>query len=231
MEMRIACDCGQKYAFDVEPVDGRMPAAVNCPVCGANGTHAANEILSQILPDQPPPIPVAVAAEPAASEAAPPPLIAPAAPAGGLRINRAAPAPVAAAAGEAPLSDAPMPITAMRSPAMMSAAAKPKLEKNFNLWLGIFGAVLGAALGTGLVYGFYHWADFQFPLMGTGIGVLTGLGARLLARGTDMTLGGIAGAIAFLATGGTLYLMFGDIAAAFIISMIVSVSLAFKIAG
>ena len=67
--------------------------------------------------------------------------------------------------------------------------------------------------------------------MGTAIGALTGLGARILARGTDMTLGAIAGSIAFLATGGTLYFMFGDIAAAFILSMIVSVILAFKIAG
>ena len=115
--------------------------------------------------------------------------------------------------------------------ASASPAPKPKAEKEYSLGLGIAGAILGAALGAGLMYGFFIWADFRFPLMGTGIGALTGLGARILARGTDMTLGGIAGAIAFLATGGTLYLMFGDIAAAFIISMIVSVSLAFKIAG
>ena len=81
------------------------------------------------------------------------------------------------------------------------------------------------------MYGFYYWADFRFPLMGTGIGILTGLGARILAKGTDTTLGGIAGAIAFMATAGTLYLIVGDIAALFIVSMIVSVSLAFKIAG
>jgi hypothetical protein len=231
MEMKIVCDCGQKYAFDVEPVDGRMPATVNCPACGGDGTPAANDILSQIFPDQPPVIPVAVAVERAAVEAAPPPPIAPAAPAGGLRINRAAPAPMAATAGESPLPAAPMPITAMRSPAMMSAAAKPKLEKDFNLWLGILGAFLGAALGVGIMIGFRIWADFRFPWMGTGIGVLTGLGARILAKGTDAALGAIAGAIAFMATAGTLYLIVGDIAALFFVSMAVSVYFAYKIAG
>jgi len=67
--------------------------------------------------------------------------------------------------------------------------------------------------------------------MGTGIGALVGLGARLLYKGTDTTLGIIAGCIALLATAGTLYLIYGDVAGIFIISMIVSVSFAYKIAG
>jgi len=232
MEMKIACDCGQKYAFDVEPVNGRMPAAVNCPACGADGTRAANEILTQVFPDAPPPLSVAVAVESAAPPA-PPPLspIAPPASAGGLRINRAAPAPMAATAGEPPLSAAPRLITAMRSPAIAAAAAKPKDDGEINLGLGILGAILGAALGAGLMYGFFVWADFRFPLMGTGIGALTGLGARILAKGTATTLGVIAGIIALLSTAGTLHLMFGDIAALFLISMAVSVSFAYKIAG
>jgi hypothetical protein len=43
----IQCGCGQRYAFDVEPVDGRMPSAVTCPSCGADGTGAANAALAQ----------------------------------------------------------------------------------------------------------------------------------------------------------------------------------------
>jgi len=42
MELKIVCECGQKYAFDVEPVGGRMPVAVNCPACQADGTATAN---------------------------------------------------------------------------------------------------------------------------------------------------------------------------------------------
>jgi hypothetical protein len=110
-----------------------------------------------------------------------------------------------------------------------AASAKPADE--FNLGLGILGALLGAGLGAGLMYGFFLWANFRFPLMGTCIGVLTGLGARMLYKGTDLTLGILSSVIALLATAGTLYFMFGDIAVAFVLSMIVSVSLAYKIAG
>ena len=234
MEMKVVCDCGQKYAFEVNPEDGRMPVAVQCPACGADGTSAANGILSQVFPDAPPPEPEAVPAPPSATPAPAPFMsIAPPAAPSGLRISRPAPAPQpeATITDEQPLPDAPMPITAMHSPGMRSMAAKPKMQKEYNLWLGILGAFLGAALGAGLMYGFDVLAGFKFPLMGTGIGLLTGLGARLLARGTDMTLGGIAGAIAFLATGGALYFMFGEFSVMFLISMAVSVSFAFKIAG
>ncbi|HTR41817.1 MAG TPA: hypothetical protein VMH87_09405 [Pseudomonadales bacterium] len=45
--VKIECDCGQRYAFDVEPVDGRMPAAIVCPTCGADGTPAANDSITR----------------------------------------------------------------------------------------------------------------------------------------------------------------------------------------
>lgn len=45
--IKVQCGCGQKYAFDAEPVEGRMPYQVACPVCGADGTAAANEIITQ----------------------------------------------------------------------------------------------------------------------------------------------------------------------------------------
>jgi hypothetical protein len=220
VEVKVVCNCGQKFAFEVEPVNGRMPVSVSCPGCGRDGTQAANDVLVQHFPNQAPPIPVAIAVQPAVAAAR-------TAPVGRLQINLSAPASSGALP---PLPAAPELITSARSP-VLAAAPKLKAGKEYSLGLGIVGAILGAALGAGLMYGFFVWADFRFPLMGTGIGVLTGLGARILAKGTDITLGAIAGAIAFLVTGGTLYFMFGDVAMAFIISMIVSVSLAFKIAG
>ena len=48
--IKIQCDCGQRYAFDVEPVNGRMPSPVTCPVCGADGTPAANELIQRLFP-------------------------------------------------------------------------------------------------------------------------------------------------------------------------------------
>lgn len=53
MEIKIQCDCGQKFKFDVEPVNGRMPYAITCPVCGADGTTKANAIIAQSVPSPP----------------------------------------------------------------------------------------------------------------------------------------------------------------------------------
>jgi hypothetical protein len=53
--IKINCACGQRYAFDIEPVNGRMPAPVACPVCGVHGTAAANDIIAQNMHAAPPP--------------------------------------------------------------------------------------------------------------------------------------------------------------------------------
>ncbi len=110
----------------------------------------------------------------------------------------------------------------------------PKLTKvtgGFSLGRGILGALIGAAVGAGVMYGFYQWANFRFPLMGVGIGVLTGFGAKLLSRGTDNVLGAICGAIAAVAVVGVLYLMYGTFPVLNIISVVVSVSMAYRIAS
>lgn len=94
--VKILCGCGQKYAFDVEPYHGRMPATVQCPICKADGTAAANEIIARTLPPQP----IATAGPP---PVAPAPLPLPSA--SGLRIGGASstsaappPAPIISAA-------------------------------------------------------------------------------------------------------------------------------------
>jgi len=66
--IKIQCDCGQRYAFDVEPVGGRMPWTVKCPACGVDGTDAANAALARTLPAQP-----ALAAPSAAASRVPAP--------------------------------------------------------------------------------------------------------------------------------------------------------------
>ena len=55
--IKIICLCGQKYAFEVQPEDGRMPVAVNCPVCGRDGTIAANESIRKMLHGKTQPLP------------------------------------------------------------------------------------------------------------------------------------------------------------------------------
>lgn len=119
----------------------------------------------------------------------------------------------------------PLPISATPPGKPLAAAGE------FNLGLGMLGAFLGAGLGAGLMYAFYMLAGFRFPLLGVGIGLLTGYSARLLFKGTDHTLGIISAVIALLAVVGTLYLMYGEFPIISIISVIVSVSVAYKMAA
>ena len=56
ISVKVQCGCGQKYVFDVEPIKGRMPQTVNCPVCRADGTAAANEIVARQLSAQAAPV-------------------------------------------------------------------------------------------------------------------------------------------------------------------------------
>lgn len=54
--VKIVCSCGQKYSFDVYPLNGRMPSPIRCPVCGVDGTTIANEIIALALKAQPAPL-------------------------------------------------------------------------------------------------------------------------------------------------------------------------------
>lgn len=100
-----------------------------------------------------------------------------------------------------------------------------------SLAKGLLGALLGAALGIGAMFGFYALAGFRFPLLGVGIGILTGFGAKILSKGGDTTLGYLSGGIALSAVVATLYLMYGEFPIVSIISVIISASLAFRIAS
>jgi hypothetical protein len=249
MELKVVCYCGQKYKFDAEPTDGRMPHAVNCPVCGVDGTPLANQLITQRLTSSAPP-PVPAMAVPVPALAAPamampvPAIAAPAAatpvavtaPApigngGGLRINihRAAPAPP-------PLGTAsvPPPLSSSRpaAPGIKPLMSKPiDSPKEFSMGLGILGAFLGAFIGTAFVFGFTFLTGFRFPLTATLIGVLTGYGARWLARGTDMTLGVIAGGLALLSAVGIFFLLYGAFAIFGILAILICGYLAYQIAS
>jgi hypothetical protein len=100
-----------------------------------------------------------------------------------------------------------------------------------SLAKGILGALLGAAVGVGAMFAFYILAGFRFPLLGVGIGILTGYGAKLLFKGGDTTLGYIAGGIALAAVVATLYLMYGTFPIMSIISVIISAGFAHRIAS
>src|SRR5256885_2354077 len=72
MRIKIQCPCGTRYAFDVEPLNGRMPGPVQCPSCGAEGTAHADAIMQQELAqaaDARPRVRIGAAPSPAATPA------------------------------------------------------------------------------------------------------------------------------------------------------------------
>jgi hypothetical protein len=117
-------------------------------------------------------------------------------------------------------------------PAGHGAEAVAKEPAGSNLGMGIAGAVLGACIGSGLMYGFYEMVGFRFPLLvGVGIGFLTGLLSKKFNKAPDDRLGFAAGALSMAAVVGTLYLMYGTFPRLSIISVILSASVAYRTAS
>jgi hypothetical protein len=110
-------------------------------------------------------------------------------------------------------------------------AADPAVVTGSRLGLGVLGAFLGAIVGAVAMFGFYKATNLRFPLLGVGIGLLTGYAAKWFNKGADNTLGMISGGFALVAVVGTLFLMYGEFPAFNIISAVVSVSVAYKIAA
>ena len=196
MEVKLACDCGQHYAFDVEPVDRRMPVPIQCPACGNDGTPLADAYLEQHLPPQPP----QSVAKPGAIRLSTPPAEAP------TRSAVLAPPPPAHLPPTHPASSGP----GAKSAPTGSYLDRMPDAPTFSLLRGGIGAFLGAVVSSALLIGLSVAIGFRFPLFGVIIGYLTGIGARWMARGTDNSLGIVASAIALLAVTGSLVFLFGS---------------------
>jgi hypothetical protein len=106
-----------------------------------------------------------------------------------------------------------------------------EVTEEVNLGLGVLGALVGACIGAVAMYGFYKLAGFRFPLLGVGIGALTAYGAKRLYKETGNVLGIISGIVALVTVVGTLYMMYGTFPFISIVSVAVSVSVAYRIAS
>ncbi len=121
--IKIQCGCGQKYAFEVEPVNGQMGSAVACPVCGADGTVVANQVIAQTLATQPQ-----------------------VAPTSDLRLS-------AATAPATPIVNPPVSPIGTRGPAIRPAPVSAKLAWYEQLWIALpiglvaIGGAIGGACG------------------------------------------------------------------------------------
>jgi hypothetical protein len=113
LTIKVQCPCGTRFAFEVLPVNGRMPVQVNCPTCNADDTEIANAQIQQQLSAQSASAAVPVAA-PASVPVAVPVAIPVAVPATTPRpspvaIPSAAPAPASSSVAIPVAQTAPAP--------------------------------------------------------------------------------------------------------------------------
>ena len=189
IELKVHCDCGQKYKFDVEPVNGQMPFTVACPICKADGTGKANALLQQMTVFkmvEPPPAPA-----PIAPIAPPPP-----APSR-LRLNVSAPAESHAAPATTPppiapaLGTTPPPIGSRPRMGMAPAAATEEPGKKPSFGMGLLGGFVGALVGSIIYYFIFKTTGVRI-FLALGVGALAGFLANYLGKGEgSKELGGI----------------------------------------
>jgi hypothetical protein len=213
MEIKIECSCGSRYKFDLEPVNGRSPTALACPNCQASWTEQADALIARSLGTAAAP-PLTVNAPPApavalvAAGATTPPSTS--APKPGLRLSGQAPREASAPTEASPTAEpGPAPVTVGRHmPRVITL--DPVLEPQTsmgNFGLGVLGAALGAALGSGLYYLLFIHTSVRLKLIALGVGFLAGLGARLLSKDRSKELGAIVGLLAVVGVVGSQYLI------------------------
>ena len=192
-ELKVECDCGQRYKFDVEPVNGRMPFTVSCPACGVDGTSKANDLLQQSAGVAPAANPIHLIELPpiGAASTAPAPMASPvSAPAPSSPITPGVSSPTAPPAGppklrinipaHTPADSAPPPLSPMAPPptiAPLSASGRAgaaavvavdpdKPARKPNFWMGITGALLGSLVGAVLCFIIFKFTGVRFRIIG-----------------------------------------------------------------
>ncbi len=217
-EVKVTCACGARYKFDLELAEREMSSAVTCPGCQADLTPLANEEILNYSAKHAPIL--------AAPSAAPPP----AAAATGIAVvsDPFGPAPTGKSGPnlkpmEVPKHVRPPPGTKPVAPPARNAspAAKPDAQRPVakpaaasgqpNLVMGIVGGVVGSLIGAVLWFAFLKSTaatpidpkstPFTTAWMGIILGVLAGVGARLLGRTKNPALGGAACVCATLTIG------------------------------
>ncbi len=200
MEVKILCPCGAKYKFDVEPLHGKLPGPVNCPVCQADGTVLGNEIIARQLSCNPSPTAVAVAISPTLSRSGfvAPPVV---------RSSKDLQPSVAAA--PQPVASAPIPIATPRlavpyagpvaiaaeqerapvSAAPAQSVRPPKIEAEPSFTRGLFGIAAASFVGLLIWFGITVLLGLKIKWIAIGIGAMIGWAGQALAKEKSVRLG------------------------------------------
>jgi hypothetical protein len=132
-EIRVVCDCGARYKFDLELAEKEMPAPVICPGCQVDLAPKANEEIRLFVSRQALPAVTPPKSEPAPAAAAPPAPTAPAAAAVVPAAESPAAAPQPSAAVLPPPAAAPAaPVPAPAPAPGSSGVAATPIEDPFG---------------------------------------------------------------------------------------------------
>ena len=173
--IKIQCGCGQRYAFEVEAAGDLEPNSIACPVCGMDGTAAANAAIAQSLSAQP-----AVAAAPAATPR--------------IRLSVSTPSapPAAASTSAAALPRRPRP--GQIEPEQAKHEARAKI-----LWGDKPEAVIGFLLMQG--FSREEASDLVRELFRERMATVRATGIRKIFIGTGLVVLPVITTIVFLAIG------------------------------
>lgn len=166
MELKILCNCGTKFKFEFEPVNGRVPFMVNCPGCGVDSTETANAQIQETLGVTVPKnslVEAGAVGAPTESR---------------LRVRVHVPTPAAELSTPVVNPVAPRQFT----PPAFSAYAPPDEGLSPKFFLGLLGAVLGVLLGCAIWYLVFHFSGKNFRLLAVVVGFAGGLGAKLFSK-------------------------------------------------
>lgn len=181
MELKIQCNCGTKFKFEFEPVNGRVPFAVVCPSCKTDATEFTNSWVAQqlgITTTQ------TVAAEPAPAT---PPASEPSRPKLRIGSSSHAPAPAPSAAEPEGVVAAPVAAPPPKAAFLPNSGAYANLTPpdeglTPKFFYGLAGAVAGTALGCAIWYVIFHFTGLNLRLFALIVGVGGGFGARLCSK-------------------------------------------------
>lgn len=189
LPIKILCQCGTKYSFEAEPLNGQLPAPVACPKCGVDGTPAANESIRLQL-----------AAHGTTSPAAPQ---APAAPTSstGVRLRVAG---ISHAPPVQPPVENTEPGEGEPPPADFRPATKPKKQKKkkdlaygeANMQWASLGAIGAGLVAMTLWWATIHYFHIRLGILAWVVGGIVGVAGRLAGGGSSQKLGLLCGACA-----------------------------------
>lgn len=195
MDVVVPCDCGTRFSFSVEPVNGRLPegAELLCPKCGKDGVPLANRVIGDDLRrqqrEQSRKEQESGLQQPKKN--------------GWLKLDKKK-------KKEEPQPDPhakPDPYsTSYTAPAYDPYASELQKNKDDdsvyqgpNRVKGVIGALLGGLIGAIIWAASVYFTGYEIKYVAVGVGALSGWGSRLLGGGRDYHLGLFASACAFVA--------------------------------